>query len=360
MLKRVSSTEWYALDREKNKRFKKGKAGNHMASIRDVARLAGVSPSTVSRVMNGTANVNDEKVKRVQQAIQETGFRPNELARMLYRKSSNIIGVIVPNIENPFFSEIARSIEEESYKHGYRILLCSSNDDTEKEQINIQMLVRMKADGIILMTNSTTRDYANIIVDVPVVVVDRRVVMGNEVAYIQADHYEGGRLALKHLVECGCRSIVCMRGPLELTSGRDRYRGYEAAAKENGIRIQVVDAGYSFKDGDEATEILLREYPDVDGIIAPNDMVALSVYKNLFRRGIRVPQDIQLIGFDDIPLAELLTPELTTIEQPIRTMGRMAVEIIVKNSEGEPFEKDNILPVKLVRRETTGCLTEMK
>ena len=123
-----------------------------MAGIRDVARLAGVSPSTVSRVMNGTAHVEEDKKQKVLAAIQETGFKPNELARALFKQSSKIIGVIVPNIENPFFNELAKAVEEEAYRNGYKILLCNSNNNTEKELLNIQMLGRMKADGVIIVT----------------------------------------------------------------------------------------------------------------------------------------------------------------------------------------------------------------
>lgn len=125
-----------------------------MASIREVAKRAGVSPATVSRVINGTARVDEEKRERVEKAIEETGFRPNELARALYRKSSKIIGVIVPDIENPFFSELAKAIEKEAYEQEYRILLCNSDDQKEKELANLQMLAQLQADGVILMTNT--------------------------------------------------------------------------------------------------------------------------------------------------------------------------------------------------------------
>ena len=145
-----------------------------MASIRDVARIAGVSPSTVSRVMNGTANVEEDKRQKVLAAIQETGFKPNELARALFKQSSKIIGVIVPNIENPFFNELAKAVEEEAYINGYKILLCNSNNNTEKELMNIQMLNQMKADGIIILTYSDKTGQAIASCQLPVVVVDRQ------------------------------------------------------------------------------------------------------------------------------------------------------------------------------------------
>lgn len=166
-----------------------------MASIREVAKIAGVSPATVSRVMNGTANVDEEKKQRVLEAIQETGFKPNELARALFKKSSKIIGMIVPNIENPFFSEIAKAVEEEAFQNGYKMLLCNSANNPKKERMNIQMLVQMQADGIVIMTNSDRTGKKIAECGLPVVVMDRKLSKGREIAFIESDHYKGGKLA---------------------------------------------------------------------------------------------------------------------------------------------------------------------
>ncbi|MEE8886159.1 MAG: LacI family DNA-binding transcriptional regulator [Eubacteriales bacterium] len=329
-----------------------------MASIRDVAKLAGVSPSTVSRVMNGTANVDEEKKRRVYEAIRETGFRPNELARALFRKASKIIGIIVPNIENPFFSELAHAVEEEAYRYGSRILLCSSNNNSEKEKSNIEMLSQMKADGIILVTHNSDTDSFAAGLEMPVIAVDRKAGSGNETAFIEADHFRGGYIAMEHMIQCGCRHIVCMRGPLKLTSGRRRFRGCEAAARDYGVQVQYIGTEYNFSDGLTAAEELLRLYPDVDGIIAANDIVALSVYKVLSRHGIRVPEQVQLIGFDDIALGSLTTPELTTVSQPLEKMGHLAVDVIQKVRNGEDYEKNIMLDVHLVPRETTRMKKE--
>ena len=324
-----------------------------MASIREVARIAGVSPSTVSRVMNGTANVEESKREKVLRAIEETGFKPNELARALYKQSSKIIGIIVPNIENAFFGELARAAEEEAYRNGYKILLCNSNNNTEKELMNIQMLNQMKADGIIIITNNdkTGKEIAKC--EFPVVVVDRKLTGSGESAGIESDHYKGGILATEHLIECGCRNIVCLRGPLEVSSGQQRYRGYLAVCEKHGIKEQYIDCIYDYEYGLEATKALLQKYPNVDGIIACNDMVAISAYKTLTQTGYKVPEDIQIIGFDNIRLSWLLTPELTTVRQPIKEMGTLAVQIIVQHGKGLPFQKENIFDVELIERQTT-------
>lgn len=324
-----------------------------MATIREVAQLAGVSPSTVSRVMNGTANVESEKKQRVLEAIAQTCFQPNELARALYKNTSRIIGLIVPNIENPFFSELARVIEETAFQYGFRLLLCNSNNDAKKERININMLGQMRANGIILITNSG--QTSQIIADcpLPVVIVDRHVPNTGEIAFIESDHYSGGRMAAQCLVDCGCRRIVCLRGPQKFTSGILRFQGYQDVCRNNGIPERFIDCEYSFEAGRNAAEKMLEIFPHADGVVAANDMVALSAYKVFRRHGIRVPEDIQIVGFDDIGFSTLVSPEVTTIRQPIQEMGRRAVEIIYQFGNGQEFDKESIFEVQLVERETT-------
>jgi LacI family transcriptional regulator len=324
-----------------------------MTSIRDVAKLAGVSPATVSRVMNGTANVDSQKRQRVEQAIKETGFKPNEVARSLYKKSSKIIGVIVPNIENPFFNELAGAIEEECDKNGYRLTLCNSNNDLEKEKRNMNLLSRMNADGIILMTNQKEIKEEVKKCQIPVIMLDRQVGTGSEIAYIQSDHYMGGRIAMEHLLECGCRHIVQMSGPNRFSSARQRFQGYSDVCRERELELVSLECEYDYEDGLKKAEELIRKYPDTDGIIAANDMVAISVYKVLTKKGYRIPEDIQLIGFDNINLSRLFTPEITTIEQPITRMGQEAVKVLIAYIEGREFKRQNVFPVTLIPRETT-------
>ena len=324
-----------------------------MATIREVAKLAGVSPATVSRVMNGTANVDDEKRDRVLDAIEKTGFQPNQLARALFKNSSGLVGLIVPNIDNPFFSELARIIEEEAFNRGYHIVLCSSGNNTDKEQSNIRMLSQMKADGIILITNGEHTEQMLQEVDMPVVVVDRHMTDGGEIAFIESDHYRGGLLATQHLYDCGCKNIVCLRGPQEFASGRLRFKGYKDVCKKYKLNEMYIDTEYSYESGLKSAELLLEKYPDVDGIVAANDIVAISTYKVLKSNGKRIPEDIQLVGFDDIRFSSLMTPELSTIRQPVSKMGKLAVDIICNYAEDKPYEKEYILDVELIQRETT-------
>lgn len=324
-----------------------------MASIREVAKRAGVSPATVSRVINGTARVDEEKRERVEKAIEETGFRPNELARALYRKSSKIIGVIVPDIENPFFSELAKAIEKEAYEQEYRILLCNSDDQKEKELANLQMLAQLQADGVILMTNTGEKSQSYEAVSMPIVFVDRRLDEMGQTSVIEADHYAGGKLAAEHLIACGCRKITCIRGPQELSSGKKRYEGYREVCRQYSMKERFVDSTYKYEDGAKAAEEVLRRYPDTDGIIACNDMTAVSVYKVLQKRGYRVPDDIQIIGFDGVKFGRFLTPELTTVAQPIKEMGKCAVQMILGTVKELPGDREMKFPMMLIKGETT-------
>lgn len=324
-----------------------------MVNIREVARMAGVSPATVSRVINGTAKVSAEKRARVLEVISATEFVPNEVARSLFRKSAKLIGLIIPSIKNPYFTQVASVIEHLATENGYRVFLCDARDDIEKEQAAIQTLVSMNADGIIIAsTNERIEEYLSMC-QIPVVAVDTMFKNKDVAAYVYSDYYTGGRMAMEHLLDCGCENIVCIKGPQHLYSAQCRYEGYRDVCKECGIREQAVDCDYDFEAGLAMTEELLRIYPDVDGIIACNDVVALSTYKVLYRQNISVPDQVQLIGFDDIMWSNLFTPALTTISQPIQDIATKAVELIIDINNYEGKGAEIVYPVELIVRETT-------
>ncbi len=326
-----------------------------MASIKEVAKLAGVSPATVSRVINGTANVDREKRERVLKAISESGFTPNEVARSLFRKSSKTLGIIIPSIKNPFFTELSDAVEKTANQYGYRLILCNTNGDIQKEKTAITMLVSLNVDGIILTTsNKELRKHLEKC-ETPIITIDRLIAKNTSGGYIHCDNYEGGRMAAEHLIECGCKNIVCMRGLDHVSSAKERYEGYRDVCKEHGMKEQTIICDYDFNAGLEVTEELLMRYPDVDGIIACNDMVAISVYKVLHRKNIRVPEDIQIVGYDDIYLSKLVTPEITTVAQPIKDMGIKAARLLIKKESDS--KKEFIFSPRLIVRETTkgGC-----
>ena len=322
-----------------------------MASIKEVAALANVSPATVSRVMNGTAKVDAEKRERVLKAIEETGFVPNEAARTLFKRSAKIIGLVIPSIENPFFTQFSGAVERTADSYGYKVVLFNTDGEIEKEKNTLQMLSAMNADGIILTTSSEGVDSDIENCAIPVVVTDRLTAQNGAAAYVHCDHYNGGRMAAEHLISCGSTQIVCMRGKQDISSARERYLGCKDACSEQGVDLQVIDCDYSFDAGIEATNQMLEKYPDADGIVACNDLVAISAYKVLHQKGIEVPGRIQIIGYDNIQLTQLMTPELTTIAQPIEKLGVKAVELLLQKAGCE--EKEYILEPKLIIRETT-------
>ena len=276
-----------------------------MISIREVAQLAGVSASTVSRVMNGTAKVDPEKKERVLRVIEETGFVPNEVARTLFRKSAKTIGLIVPSIRNPYFTELAAHIDAFSLQCGFRPFLCNTGYDPEKEKAAVQMLVSMNADAIIVASCSEQiRETLNNC-PIPVVALDAMLYGADVEACVFCDYYEGGRMAAEYLIERGCRNIVCIKGPQYRYSARARYQGYLDVCREHDLQVQAVECDYDFNQGIAMTEELLQKYPDVDGIIACNDIVAISTYKVLYKKNISVPDQVQLVGFDDISFDDL-------------------------------------------------------
>ena len=330
-----------------------------MASIKDVAALAGVSPATVSRVMNGTAKVDPDKKERVQRAIEETGFVPNEVARSLFRKSAKTIGLIVPSIRNPYFTELAAHVDAMATANGFRPFLCNTGYDLEKEKAAVQMLVSMNADAIVVASCSEGLREAINNCPIPVVTLDAMLSEVEVEACVYCDYYKGGRLAAEHLIQNGCKNIVCIKGPQYRYSARSRYRGYRDVCQEHGLLEQTAECDYDFNQGVAMTEELLKRYPDVDGIIACNDIVAISTYKVLHKRNIAVPEQVQLVGFDDISFSTLLSPELTTIRQPVKEMAQKAVELIVNNELTGMAGNKFVFPVTLVARQTTKKRGEM-
>lgn len=324
-----------------------------MASIKDVARLANVSPATVSRVLNNSANVKEEKRNRVLAAVEETGFRTMEDTKQLYKKSSKTICVIVPSSENALYDEVVKAIERQAFQKGYRILLCSFEENVEKELSNLQLLSRVKADGIIITANNHKISKVVSKCQLPIVVYDRQLDFNSVIAYIESDHHKGGRLAMDYLIECGCKNIVFLRGPMDLSCGKNRYMGYKSICDEYGIKEQYLDCGYTYEDGIRAAKEILNKYPTVDGIIASNDIVAMAVHKVLKRAGYKIPEDIQIIGFDNIRLSAQHSPGISTITQRIEEMGTLAVQIILDYFNELPFQKENIFDVSVVERQTT-------
>jgi LacI family transcriptional regulator len=324
-----------------------------MVTIRDVAKLAGVSVATVSRVLNQNGYVNEETEKRVRQAIKQLNYKPNEVARTLFKKSSKTVGLIVPDISNPFFPELVRAVEDVTNIYDYTVILCNSDEKSEKEKEYIEVLKQKYVDGIILTTNQLELDEVSEM-NVPVVVLDRP--LNHSFPSVIADNYGGARLATRHLYEIGCRRIAHIQGPSHVVNAMERFNGYRDEMKELGLWDEnlVILGNYQLNQAKEAVLHALKEH-GIDGIFAGNDVMAVGALKAVQQLGLRVPEDVAIIGYDGIPLTEMTTPELSTISQPIYEMGAIAARLLVKKIEGQPLEQLHyVLPVQLVQRQSTS------
>jgi LacI family transcriptional regulator len=322
-------------------------------SIKDVAKHAGVSVATVSRVLNAKGYVSEDTRKKVEQSIKELNYKPNEVARSLFKKHSKTIGLIVPDITNPYFPELARAVEDTASKLGYTVILCNSDGDKNKEQHYLDALQQKYIDGIIISSNTLSVDQIQLL-NIPIVSLDREISKG--LPTIVVDNVRGAELATNYLVNKGCKRIGHIRGPVNIVNAEERCTGYmEIVSNETWFRENYIVNGYfDMQMSMEATMQLLRFHPEIDGIFAANDTMAIGAIKAVHKMGKKVPEDISIIGFDGIKLSQATTPELTTIAQPIYEMGEKAAEMLINFIEDQPVESTYYrLDVKLVEREST-------
>lgn len=325
-----------------------------MATIKDVARVAGVSVATVSRVFNNKGYLSDEVRQKVGEAVKELNYQPNDLARSLHRQKSNILGLIVPAVSHPFFGEVARGIEYYAYKNGYKLMLCNSLQDRDKEREYIEMLKRSQVDGIIMGSHLLdTADYEEL--SLPLISLDRK--LGENIPYICCDNYQGGELATKHLIACGCTNLIHISGSLDvkMLSNR-RTDAFLDVCGNAGVAHRLYELpDSSVTDFNEEAFLLdiLRKNPDCDGVFATSDVTAAMMIALARKLGKTVPGDIKVVGFDGGLISQLTSPPLTTVKQPVDGICLYAVENLVRMMEQIPVPNQTILPVALIEREST-------
>lgn len=324
-----------------------------MATIKDVAREAGLTVTTVSRVLNNRGYISAATREKVYRVMAELDYQPNEIARSLYRRRSMMIGLIVPTVSHPFFGELSTSIEQHAYAAGYKIVLCNSHLDQEKERDYVDMLKRHKVDGIIMGSHTLGVDeYENL--HMPIVTVDRQI--SPTIPSLSSDNYEGGRMAARLLVAKGCKKIayVCGSLKLELFANR-RHDAFVEEMTKAGVPYVVMQTDIDAFDTAKYSALineLFTTHPETDGVFA-SDLKAARVVQTCIRLGKRVPEDVRVVGYDDVKLASLLVPPLTTIHQPVDEMAKKAVELIIRQVEGESVPMNTMLPVTLVERLST-------
>ena len=325
-----------------------------MATLKDVAAETGLTVTTVSRVLNNRGYISDETREKVYAAMKKLNYRPNEVARSLSKQTSNTIGVIVPHISHPYFSEMISNLENAASKKGYKIILCNSRGKDQKEREYLEMCTSNRVAGIILCSAGVAvEEFSGS--NIPLVTVER--FLENGTASVECDNLQGGRLAAEHLIQKGCKHLLHISGVRETAMPADeRAKGFALVCEKAGVIFHEITTNREQYDNEEYYDFInqiLKQYPDVDGIFASSDVIAAQTIQVCERLGKQIPKDIKLVGFDDVKLARMLHPQLTTIHQPIKEMATAAVELTVLAVEGQTVAKRSLLPVSLVERETT-------
>jgi LacI family transcriptional regulator len=329
-----------------------------MATIREVAESARVSYATVSHVINNTRLVSQETRERVLEAMAALNYRPNALARSLRQGKSNTIGLVLPDSANPFFAEISRSIEDESFKKGYSVFLCNTELDTQRELLYVDVLSKNQVGGIIFVATGDQADSLDFLLrqNMPVVMIDRDV-PNVEVDAVLTDNQLGGFLATHHLIELGHKHIACIAGPSSITPSAERIVGYLRALEEAGLSYDenlVLRGDYHAQSGMEITHSILMMNPRPTAIFAMNDLMALGALRAAAEAGYSVPRDLAVVGYDNLELARFTNPPLTTISQPKKEIGAQAVNLLVDriSQKSRPHSRLVLAPELIIRRST--------
>src|SRR5215212_2802694 len=327
-------------------------------TIYDVARLAGVSTATVSRALNGTGQIAPSTRATIEAAVDQLGYRPNTIARSLVTKSTQTIALLLPDISNPFYAALVSGIQEAALGHGHTMLLCTTESDAEREEHYLRVLRAKQVDGALVDGLVLPSDRIARFVEegFPIVCLDRDI-DSRSIPLVQVDNRAGGRLATEHLLALGHTRIAHVTGAGELGISDERLAGYRDALTGAGLPVdfQLVEEGRFTDDGghDAARRLLERE-PGVTAIFAANDLSALGVLNAVAEAGKRVPDDVSVVGFDDLHLSAYTAPPLTTIRQPAVEIATLATEILIGLTKGREVEEmRHLLEPELVVRAST-------
>ncbi len=321
-----------------------------MSSIKEVAKKAGVAVGTVSRVLNGTGYVADKTKKKVEKAIKELNYIPNERARSFKRQHSGIVALILPTVNHPLFSALAYHLEKSLDAKGYKMMLCNSNFDKKKEIEYIELLKRNTIDGIVFISNSEIDEYIK--EDTRIVTIDRH--FSHESTFIASDNEKGGRLAANYLIEKKCSHIAYAGTfPNINTEVLKRRIGFEKEAIDKGYNYTIYEKLNYPNDMKTFANEFIDNNPDIDGVFTITDAMALEFINAYRKRGIRIPEDVQIIGYDGMELPIPGGPYLTSIKQSVKELGSVAATRILSLIDGKETPKKTLLPVTIVEGQTT-------
>jgi len=333
-----------------------------MSTIKDVALRAQVSVATVSHVVNDTRFVSEAARARVQQAIAELHYVPSALARSLKSNRTHTVGMMIPNSSNPYFAEIIRGIEDSCYEAGFNVILCNSDDDPLRQSTYVRLLSEKQVDGLIVMSSGTDAELLQTLraAKMPLVLVDREI--DDLVAdLVEVNHEAGGFLATQHLLQLGHRRIACIAGPHGLSSARERVQGYQRALRDAGVAADdrlLRHGDFTSAGGHAAMAELLAPALPADrpsAVFASNDLMAIGAVCAAAAKGLRLPQDLSVIGFDDIALAAYSNPPLSSIVQPKHHTGALAAQLLLQRiAQPQRQPQRAILQPSLVVRQSTG------
>lgn len=331
-----------------------------MATIKDVAKLAGVSFTTVSHVLNETRPVSAEARQRVQDAIEQLAYVPSALARSLKSKVTGSIGLIIPNNTNPYFSELARGIEDFCYGAGYSVILCNSDDDPAKQADYLNVLLTKRCDGLIIATLTQT-DHALLgRLKVPTVLLDRAPTQLG-IDLVSTDNALGGVLAAEHLLALGHAQVACIAGPAGLALSEQRVSGFRDSLAQGGVTLAdqaLRHADFTSLGGYHAAMQLLQQQQRPQAIFCCNDLMAIGVLRAAGELGIAVPAALSVIGFDDIELAQYVHPPLTTVAQNTRQLGQLTAQCLLERiaEPKRPTRRETVAPQLQIRGSTAPIL----
>ena len=320
-----------------------------MATIRDVAKLAGLSVATVSRAINGSGYVSEESRKNINRAIKDLNFRPNEVARSLYQKKSKLVGLLLPDISNPFFPLLAKGVEDFLHGKGYQVILGNVQENSERAVDYIHAFSQNNIAGVLSAVDGDIITYDEF---KPLVFLDR---VGTDSEYsIHADDLSGGELAARAVLETAPGGIVVIAGPKEVDRSHERLQGMIKILNQSKSRYFVVhSSSFLLEDAVKTAQEVFEHFPLIDTVIAPSDIHAIALIQEAYRRNIRVPADLQVIGYDDIPISNLVVPPLTTIHQPAYEIGYQGAEMLYQLMNNKKVnQKKIVLPVTLIERDT--------
>jgi LacI family transcriptional regulator len=319
-------------------------------TIRDVAKKANVSVSTVSRVINQKGYVHEDTKVLVEKIIAELGFIPNQLARSLTSRSSKIIGVIVPHIGPSFYGELLEGIESQASAYGYKIMFCNTQDDPDRELEYLKFFEQYNIEGLIIAANFSNKDKLAEL-NIPVVTVDH--ILDENIPSITSDNVKGGELAARKLVETGAKNILVFRGPSFLLTTMERTIGFLNELKPRKIFADIFDFDLISPDI-KLIEEILKSNPQVDGIFTFSDTLAIATLNILQKLGKKVPEDVSLVGYDDTPYSKWVTPSVTTIHQSVNFMGKQSFISLTRLIRGIELDSlHEIIDVKLIERDST-------